>query len=211
MHTCRGHRSSAPFPCTLFYASSPSGCFWVTSSTIKPVIWSLFQILDAMDHLHSGNWLLHSSIQESSVQVYCPFKKLDWGKRPRWWSRKTLSSPHLTRTQKSQQYAEQLSLKMSEIYQEKKKSTTKDLKKEPHWDRQEEQICHIIKSLTSRWVPHTLETNYVRGSPAGGARALSPMPAPAARGSSTGRRAPTGFGFEGQQGLTAGAPQDWGK
>ena len=52
------------------------------------------------------------------------------GDQPRWWSRKTLSSPHLTITPQSQLSAGQPLMEKTGTYQ-KRSSATKDIKKEP--------------------------------------------------------------------------------
>ena len=89
------------------------------------------------------------------------------GEWPRWQSRKTLSSPPLTSTPKSQLSAEQPLMKKTGTYQ-KRSSTTKDIKKEPQQDKQEGGTLDVVKSHTS-WVgnPQTGEKLCCRDSSTG--------------------------------------------
>lgn len=91
----------------------------------------------------------------------------------RWWSRKTLnSSPIGTPKIQLLIFTEQLLMRTTRI-QQKRSSTTKNIKKEPQ-DGKERWKCNIVKTLTSRWATHKQENNYnCRDSPQG-ARDLNP-------------------------------------
>ena len=54
--------------------------------------------------------------------------------QPRWWRRKILNSPPIMDTSKSQLSAKQPTMKKIRTYQNRS-STSKDIKKEPQWDR----------------------------------------------------------------------------
>ena len=61
-------------------------------------------------------------------------------------------------------------------------SITKDIKKEPQWDRLERYTSNITKSHTPEWVTHRLENNYVI--------IMSPTSDSPAQGSDIGKRSP---------------------
>ena len=63
----------------------------------------------------------------------------------------------------------------------------------------------------ARWVTHKLETNYTTEVPPQDWRSWAPCQASQLGCLAMGRGAPRESGFEGQWGLIAGIPQDWGK
>jgi len=70
---------------------------------------------------------MHTQVHREREQV---MKHTGKGCKTIWQRRKTLSSPPLMGTPKSQLFTEQLLMRESAIYQ--KRSTTKDIKKESH-------------------------------------------------------------------------------
>ena len=130
---------------------------------------------------------------------------------PRWWSRKSLDSPPLTSTPKSQLTAERPWMKKTEIHQ-KRSSTARDIKKESQWDGQEVWTHDTTKFHTPQWATHKLENNYITDILPQEWKFWAPHQAtppdwhPAPR-----RGTPRAFGFEGQQGSISGTPQDWRK
>lgn len=82
-------------------------------------------------------------------------------------------------------------------------STTKDIKKQPRPDEEGRPSLKSVHDPPKR-------ARFRRGGSPVGARARSPQ-GPPAQGPALGRGALGALSFEGRQGLTLGAPQDWGK
>ena len=102
--------------------------------------------------LRIAKCLIHEGVKfGTSLKITPEIHRMGWV-RLRWQSRKTLSSPPLMSPPKPQLPEEQSSMKKMETYQ-KRSSTTKDIKKEPQWDRYKRWTLDIIKSHTLRWVP----------------------------------------------------------
>ena len=129
----------------------------------------------------------------------------------RWWSRGNLGSPPLTSTPGTQLTAEQPLMERTRAYQ-KRCSASKDIKKKPQWDGRTGTLakwCNPIPpgAQSTGWRIIILQKFSHRSD-----SSKPHIRLPGLGGLAWGRGgAPRAFGFEGQQGLIAGAPGDWEK
>ena len=92
---------------------------------------------------------------------------------------------------------------------QKRSYTPKDIKKKPKWDQQDGQSHSIGKSHTTVSNPQ-MEKDYNYKGSAWGVRCLSPTLGSPSKVSAS-RGASRTFGFEDQQDLFSGDPEDYGK
>ena len=97
----------------------------------------------------------------------------------------------------------------------KKDTSRKDLhpktKKKPQQDGMRGTSAIKSSPIHTRWVTHKLENNYTTEVLPQEWKFWAPCQAPQPGGLATGGGAPSESGFEGQQGLITGIPQDWRK
>lgn len=156
-----------------------------------------------MDHLSSDSVL--------QMVKYKSFKLKKSNGETRWQNRRTSSSP-LRSTPKSQLSSEQPSKNPLEPTRKDllplKTGTTRGNHKETRVGGADARYNQIPYRLVGDPPTHTgwRVITPSRGSPTGEFR--GPRHAPQPGGPAPGRRAPRAFGFEGQPGFIAGAPQD---
>ena len=111
-------------------SSLPPTCHFFFTNSVKSQIDKASQL----DLLELPKCLIHEGVNQilyitEECKITPEIYLMGWV-RPRWQSRKSLSSPPLMNPAKPQLPKEQSSMKMTKTYQ-KRSSTTKDIKKEP--------------------------------------------------------------------------------
>ena len=84
-------------------------------------------------------------------------------------------------------------------------------KKKPQWDVRRDTVTIKSNPIPATWVTHRLENNYTTEVLPQEWKFWAPHQAPQPGGLAMGGGAPRESGFEGQQDVITGSPQDWGK